>query len=71
MINLPPDRQEEMAGLLQKTSLTGIIEAAKEVTNRLEFIKALQVLVFDPASKRHQGCWAMVRLTFLEGWAFR
>jgi hypothetical protein len=52
VINLPPERQEEMAGLLQKTSLTGIIEAAKEVTNRLEFIKALQVLVFDPSSKR-------------------
>lgn len=52
VINLPPERQEEMAGLLEKTSLTSIIEAAKEVTNRLDFLKALQVLVFDPVSKR-------------------
>ena len=52
VINLPPERQEEMAGLLQKTLLTGIIEATKQVTNRLEFIKALQVLVLDPLSRR-------------------
>lgn len=52
VINLPPDRQEEMADLLQKTSLSSVIEAAKEVTNRLDFLKALQVLIFDPKSKR-------------------
>jgi len=52
VINLPPERQEEMASLLDKTSLTAIIEAAKEVTNRMDFLKALQVLVFDPTSKR-------------------
>ena len=52
VINLPLERQEEMAGLLQKTSLTGISEATKQVTNRLEFIKALQVLVLDLLSIR-------------------
>lgn len=52
VINLPPERQEEMAGLLQKTSLSAIIEAAKEVTNRLDFLKALQMLVLEPKSKR-------------------
>lgn len=52
VINLPLDRQEEMADLLHKTSLSSIIEAAKEVTNRLDFLKALQILIFDPKSKR-------------------
>ena len=52
VINLPLERQEEMTVLLQKTSLTGISEATKQVTNRLEFIKALQVLVLDPLSIR-------------------
>ncbi len=52
VINLPPERQEEMANLLQKTTLSAIIEAAKEVTSRLDFIKALQILIYDPKSKR-------------------
>ena len=52
VINLPPERQEEMANLLQKTTLSAIIEAAKEVAARLDFIKALQILIYDPKSKR-------------------
>lgn len=52
VINLPQERQEEMAKLLEKTSLSAIIEAAKEVTNRLDFIKALQILIFEPKSKQ-------------------
>ena len=41
-----------MANLLQKTTLSAIIEAAKEVAARLDFIKALQILIYDPKSKR-------------------
>ena len=50
VIGLPAEKQGELAELLKKTSLTAVIEAAKEVTDRLDFLKALQILVFDPKS---------------------
>ena len=52
VVDLPEARQEELANLLRKTSLTSVINAAKAVTDRLEFLRALQILVFDPKSKR-------------------
>ncbi len=52
VIDLPKERQEELADLLRKTSLTAVINAAKAVTDRLDFLRALQLLVFEPKSKR-------------------
>lgn len=52
VVDLPKNKQEELAELLRKTSLTAVINAAKSVTNRLEFLRALQILVFEPNSKR-------------------
>ena len=52
VIDLPRGKQEELAELLRKTSLTAVINAAKAVTDRLEFLRALQILVFEPKSKR-------------------
>ncbi|MDX2103129.1 MAG: ATP-binding protein [Alphaproteobacteria bacterium] len=52
VIDLPKERQDELAELLRKTSLTAVINAAKAVTDRLDFLRALQILVFDPKSKR-------------------
>lgn len=52
VVDLPKAKQEELADLLRKTSLTAVINAAKAVTDRLEFLRALQILVFDPTSKR-------------------
>ncbi len=37
---------------MRKTTLTAVINAAKSVTDRLEFLRALQILVFDARSKR-------------------
>jgi hypothetical protein len=51
VIDLPKGKQAELAELLRKTSLTAVINAAKAVTNRLELLRALQILVFDPQSK--------------------
>ncbi|MBN9671224.1 ATP-binding protein [Roseibium aggregatum] len=53
VVDLPKAKQEELADLLRKTSLTAVINAAKAVTDRLEFLRALQILVFEPKSK-HQ-----------------
>lgn len=52
VINLPKQKQEELATLLRKTTLTSIINAARAVTDRLDFLKALQILVYDPQSKK-------------------
>ncbi|MGJ5122311.1 ATP-binding protein [Bradyrhizobium oligotrophicum] len=52
VIDLPKDKQAELAELLRKTTLTAVINAARAVTDRLDFLKALQILVFDPRSKR-------------------
>ncbi|AMJ59419.1 hypothetical protein [Bosea sp. PAMC 26642] len=52
VIGLPKTKQEELADLLRKTPLTAVISAAKAVTDRLEFLRALQILVFEPTSKR-------------------
>ncbi|MHC4097928.1 MAG: ATP-binding protein [Planctomycetota bacterium] len=51
VLDLPEDKQEEFAQLLEKTSLEAIISASRIVSNRLDFIKGLEILVFDPKSK--------------------
>lgn len=51
VLDLPDDKQEEFGELLEKTSLEGIITASKIVADRLDFLKGLELLVFDPKSR--------------------
>jgi hypothetical protein len=51
VLELPKDKQEELAELLQKTSLEAIINASKIVADRLNFLAGLELLVFDEPSK--------------------
>ena len=51
VLDLPVRQQKELAALLQETSLTAIITAAKTVADRLKFIAALESIVFDPETK--------------------
>jgi hypothetical protein len=51
VLELPTEKQEELAALLKKTTLAAIINAAKVVADRLNFLKGLELLVFNPASK--------------------
>jgi hypothetical protein len=51
VFNLPPEKQEEFATLLKKTTLPAMIKASRIVTDRLDFLKALELLVFNPKSK--------------------
>jgi hypothetical protein len=46
VLDLPKEKQEELAHLLERTSLTAIINASKQVADRLNFLKALEILVF-------------------------
>lgn len=52
VLKLPKEQQDDLASLLEKTSLAAIISASKTVANRLDFIKGLEALVFDAESKK-------------------
>ena len=52
VLELPLDKQEQLAELLERTSLSAIISAARLVADRLDFLRGLELLVFDPDSKR-------------------
>lgn len=51
VIGLPKKMQDELALLLDKTSLSAIISASKIVSDRLEFIQGLRSMLFDAPYK--------------------
>jgi hypothetical protein len=51
VVGLPKEKQDEFAALLQKTSLIAMINASKIVTERLDFLKGLEYLLYDPESR--------------------
>lgn len=51
VLDLPFRRQEELARLLERTSLSSIISASKLVADRLRFIKGLDQMLFRPDLK--------------------
>jgi len=53
LLGLSKRKQEELAKLLKRTSLGAIISAAKMVTERLDFLKALESMLFDLELKPH------------------
>jgi hypothetical protein len=53
VLKLPKERQDDLAELLRKTSLASIISASKIVADRLNFLRALEILIFDKDSKAH------------------
>ncbi len=52
VLNLKKDDQEELAELMRQTSLSSIIKTAKTVANRLDFLIALEDILFKPESKK-------------------
>ena len=51
VLNLPKERQDDLAELLKKTSLTAVISAAKLVADRLNFLRGIELLLFSKESK--------------------
>ncbi|MCX6178765.1 MAG: ATP-binding protein [Chlorobiales bacterium] len=51
LLNLKKEEQEALAELLEATSLSNIISSAKTVANRLDFLVALENLIFDKETK--------------------
>lgn len=52
VLDLPKDKQSELADLLQYTTLSDIIEASKMVTDRLQFLSGLNELLFQQDLKK-------------------
>ncbi len=51
VLKLPKRKQKELAGLLEETDLSGIINAASLVADRLKFLSALDFILFDFETK--------------------
>lgn len=47
VLELPAEKRSELAGLLDRTTLSHIIGASKIITDRLEFLQGLEALVFE------------------------
>jgi hypothetical protein len=54
-VGLPADEREQLERLLKRTSLSRVIQATSNVTNRLEFLRALELMVFDPEANKMVG----------------
>lgn len=52
VVGLPKDKQDELAKLLERTTLSRIIAASKLVADRLDFLRGLSHLVLDPDLKK-------------------
>ncbi|MBG0825136.1 ATP-binding protein [Planomonospora sp. ID91781] len=52
LFRLPQSEQEELKRILQRTSLSEVIKATGQVTDRLDFLAALKKLVFEPEISR-------------------
>jgi hypothetical protein len=53
VLELPAQKREELVELLEKTSLTAIINASKEIVDRLDFLAGLEAVLFDSEHKKH------------------
>lgn len=52
VLDLPEEKQSELAELLDRTTLSAIIAASALVTERLDFLRGLEYLVFDTETKQ-------------------
>lgn len=51
VLQLPKEKQAELADLLKETTLVSIIGASKTVADRLKFIAGIDSLIFNPETK--------------------
>lgn len=71
LLGLTTDQREQLDQLLARTSLSRVIQASTNVTNRLDFIAALEHLVFDlEASKLTKERDHLHRMLERELWVF-
>lgn len=54
-VGLSVDERQQLDRLLTHTGLSRVIQASSDVTNRLEFLRALELMVFDPETNKMVG----------------
>jgi len=54
-VGLPVEEREQLDRLLRNTGLSRVIQSSTDVTNRLEFLRALELMVFDPETHKMVG----------------
>lgn len=52
VLGLKKQDQDDLAGLLRKTTLSSIISSAKIISDRLNFLKGIENLIFDKETKK-------------------
>jgi hypothetical protein len=53
IIELPEDKREDLADLLENTSLSNIIDTMAEIKNRLNFLNGLEQIIYDKDLNKH------------------
>jgi hypothetical protein len=52
VLKLPPEQVKELDSLLEHTTLASVITASRRIADRLEFLRGLEYLLFDPEMKK-------------------
>jgi adenylate kinase len=53
VINLPKEKADELADLLENTSLSSIISTSKIISDRLKFVKGFEEIIYDTELKKY------------------
>lgn len=70
-LGLKENERQQLERLLKRTGLSRVIQASSNVTNRLEFLRALELMVFDPETSQMVGERAHLhRILENELWVF-
>ena len=64
VLGLKKEEQDDLANLLKQTTLSSVIKSAQIITDRLNFIKGLEQLLFDKETKKL--CWKGI--SFIKFW---
>ncbi|KHK02481.1 ATP-binding protein [Desulfovibrio sp. TomC] len=71
VLRLPKDKQDELAELLERTSLESVLNAANIVTKRIDTILGLEEIIFSKEWKKHlRERTQLHRLLVHELWVF-
>jgi hypothetical protein len=71
VLELPPARLHELEELLERTPLTSMISAGNMIADRLDFLHALNLLLFEPDNKaRLKERTQLHRILAQETWVF-
>ncbi len=70
VLELPQDQQDELASLLERTKLGAIINAAKTVVDRLDFIASLDAMLFGQFKQKLLERKQLHRILVQELWIF-